>query len=335
MNKTLKITIAILCLLLCGQTKVFSKNVGQISGKLKLDDSWERKIYVSYIKTFEKEYAVSNDLIITSAIIDSLGNFKIKLDKLAEEWSFLRLHIVKKGISPNSLVIGSKEENYMFLIAKRDSEIEIYNTESIPIFSNTRIEGADYMKTFDHIKKLSNYPNAIDFENSVIEKEFIKEVVAEKLRIVADTCTNPIVSLYAIYQTDFQTNYIENPKFYETFLSKWKNENSLYFNSFRQKFSIVNTSSTDKKNTKYIIFLISITGLIAISILIYSKKRNQRVEKLSIQERKIFDLIRNGLSNKEISAECNIELTTVKSHISSIYSKLKIKSRKEAMNYRV
>lgn len=335
MNKTLKITIAILCLLLCGQTKVFSENVGQISGKLKLDDSWERKIYVSYIKTFEKEYAVSNDLIITSAIIDSLGNFKIKLDKLPEEWSFLRLHIVKKGISPNSLVIGSKEENYMFLIAKRDSEIEIYNTESIPIFSNTRIEGADYMKTFDHIKKLSNYPNAIDFENSVIEKEFIKEVVAEKLRIVADTCTNPIVSLYAIYQTDFQTNYIENPKFYETFLSKWKNENSLYFNSFRQKFSIVNTSSTDKKNTKYIIFLISITGLIAISILIYSKKRNQRVEKLSIQERKIFDLIRNGLSNKEISAECNIELTTVKSHISSIYSKLKIKSRKEAMNYRV
>ena len=335
MNKTLKNAIAILCLLLCGQIKGFSENVGQISGKLILDDSWERKIYVSYIKTFEKEYAVSNDLIITSAIIDSLGNFKIRLDKLPAEWSFLRLHIVKKGISPNSLVIGSIEENYMFLIAKRDSKIEIYNTESIPIFSNTRIEGADYMKTFDHIKKLSNYPNSIDYENSVIEKEFIQEVVSEKLRIVADTSTNPLISLYALYQTDFQTKYTENPKFYNDYLLKWENEKSPYFKSFRQKFPAFYNSSTDKKNVGYIIFLACVVSIIPIGVLIYLKKKTRRVEQLSIQERKIFELIRNGQSNKEISAECNIELTTVKSHISSIYAKLKIKSRKEAMNYKI
>lgn len=331
MNKSLTNTIAILLLLLCSQTKVFSQNVGQISGRLLLDDSWERKIYVSHIKTFEKEYAVSNDLIITSADIDSLGNFKMKLDKLPAEWSFLRLHIVKKGISPNSLVIGSIEENYMFLIAKRDSKIEMHNTESIPIFSNTRIEGAEYMKTFDHIKKLSNYPNSIDYENSVIEKEFIKEVVSEKLRIVADTSTNPLVSLYAVYQTDFQTNYTENPKFYEGYFSKWENEKSPYFNSFRQKFPAVNNSSSDKKNVGYIIFLACVVGIILISF----KKKNQKIKQLSIQERKIFDLIRNGQSNKEIAAECNIELTTVKSHVSSIYAKLKIKSRKEAMNYKI
>jgi DNA-binding CsgD family transcriptional regulator len=335
MNKPLTNTIAILLLLLCSQIKVFSQNAGQISGRLLLDDSWERKIYVSHIRIFEKEYAVSNDLIITSADIDSLGNFKIKLDKLPAEWSFLRLHIVKKGISPNSLVIGSIEENYMFLIARRDSEIEIHNTESIPIFSNTRIEGADYMRTFDHIKKLANYPNSIDYENSVIEKEFIKEVVSEKLSIVADTCTNPLVSLYAIYQTDFQAYYEENHQFYETYLSKWKNENSPYFNSFRQKFPTVNSSSTDKKNAGYIIFLACVSGIILISVLIYIKKKTRRVEQLSIQERKIFDLIRNGQSNKEISAECNIELTTVKSHVSSIYAKLKIKSRKEAINYKI
>ncbi|WP_299444222.1 helix-turn-helix transcriptional regulator [uncultured Aquimarina sp.] len=335
MNKVLKNTIVVLFLILCGQAKAFSERTGQISGKLILDDSWERKIYVSYIKTFEKEYAVSNDLIITSAVIDSLGNFKIDLNKIPAKWSLLRLHVVKKGVSPNSLVIGSRDENFMFLIAKRDSELELFNTEGVPIFSNTKVRGADYMNTFDHIKKFSNYPNSIDYENSVIEKEFIKEVVSEKLKVVADTCSNPLVSLYAIYQTDFQSDYLENPKFYEIYLSKWENENSSYFKSFRQKFPIANNSFANNKNTKYIIFLVSIVCILLISVLIYFKKKNEKIKQLSVQERKIFDLIRNGLSNKEISAECNIELTTVKSHVGSIYSKLKIKSRKEAMNLKI
>jgi len=334
MNKTLKNIITILFLLLFSQVNAFSENVGQISGNLILDDSWERKIYVSYIETFEKEYAVANDLIIASADVDSLGNFKIDLNKIPLEWSFLRLHVVKKGVTPNSLIIGSPDENFIFLMAKRDSEIELYNMGGMPIFSNTRIEGADYMETFDHIKKLSNYPNSIDYENSVIEKEFIKEVVSEKLKVVANTCNNPLVSLYAIYQTDFQSDYLKDPEFYEAFLSKWENENSSYFNSFQQKFPIANNNLANNKSTKYAILLVSAAGILFISVFIYFKKKDQRVKQLSIQERKIFDLIRNGLSNKEISAECNIELTTVKSHVSNIYSKLKIKSRKEAINYK-
>lgn len=335
MNKTIKNAITILILILCDQISAYSENIGQISGQLILDDSWERKIYVSFIKTFEKEYAVSNDLIITSTVIDSLGNFKIDLDKIPTKWSFLRLHIVKKGVSPNSLVIGSTEENFIFLMAKRDSHIKLSNTEGIPIFSNTTIEGADYMKTFEYIKKLSNYPNSIDYENSVIEKEFIKEVVSEKLRIVADTCYNPLVSLYAIYQTDFQTDYLENSKFYKNYLSKWKSENNSYFISFRQKFPTNTSSLTNNQSAKYIIFLVGFVCILSIGVLTYFKRKNQNIKKLSIQERKIFDLLRNGLSNKEISAECNIELTTVKSHISNIYSKLKIKSRKEAINFKI
>lgn len=332
MNKALKKTLVLLFLLLCGQTKAISENAGQITGKLILDDSWERKIYVSYIKTFENEYAVSNDLIITSAVIDTHGNFKIDLDKIPAKWSFLRVHVVKKEVSPNSLVIGSRDENFIFLIAKRDSEIELFNTEGKPIFSNVRIEGANYMKTVDHIKKLSNYPNSIDYENSLIEKEFIKEVVSEKLKLVADTCNNPLVSLYAIYQTDFQSDYLENPKFYEIYLSKWENENSTYFQSFRQKVPVAKNSSTKNTSIKYIFILGSLVGIILISILIYFKSKTPKIKQLSLQERKIFDLIQNGLSNKEISAECHIELSTVKSHVGSIYSKLNIKSRKEAMN---
>jgi len=55
----------------------------------------------------------------------------------------------------------------------------------------------------------------------------------------------------------------------------------------------------------------------------------ERKEALSIQERRVFQLVSEGKSNKEISAELNIGLSTVKSHVHSIYGKLGIKSRKE------
>lgn len=334
MNKVLKRILLLFFLLLCCNGKAFSDTIGNISGKILLDDSWERKIYVSYVETFEKEYTVSNNSIVASAVIDSLGNFKIELDKVPSKWSLLRLHVVKKGVSPNSLVIGSRNENYFFLIARRDSEIKLFNTSETPIFKNTRVEGASYMNTFEYIRKLSSYPNSIDYENSLIEKEFIEDVVSEKLKDVADTSKNPLVSLYALYQTDFQPDFYDDPTFYNSFLSKWENENSTYFESFRLKFPTTNTLPSNQNYLKYILFFTSIGALILIGVFVY-RKRGSNIKKLSIQERKIFDLVRQGMSNKEISAKCNIELSTVKSHVSNIYSKLKIKSRKEAHNLKL
>ncbi len=333
MTKSLKTYLVVLFLLLFCQAKAFSDTVGHITGKLFLDDTWDRHIYVSHIKTLEKEYSVSNTIVVASAVIDNLGNFKIKLDQIPSTWSILRLHIVKKGVSPNSLVIGGRDENYYFLIAKRNSEIKLSNTAGNPIFENTKIEGAPYMNTFNYIRKLSRYPNTIDFDNSLIEKAFIEDVVYQKLKVVADTCKNPLVSLYALSQTDFQLDYNQDPIYYDAYLSKWDAENSTYFNSFRSKFP--NTSALPFTQTflKYIFFFISI-GILIIGVFVY-KKRGPNINILSIQERKILNLIRKGLSNKEISSECNIELTTVKTHVGNIYSKLNIKSRKEAYSLKL
>lgn len=334
MNNRLKGTLIVLFLLLCYHSKAFPDTIGQISGQLILDDSWERQIYVSFVETFEREYAVSNKMIVTSAVIDSIGNFRIELDKIPPEWSLLRLHIVKKGVSPSSLVIGSTEENYFFLIARRDSRIKLYNTSEIPIFNNIRVEGAPYMDTFEYIRKLSGYANSIDYEDLLVEKEFIEDVVREKLKVVADTSKNSLVSLYAVYQTDFQSDYYDNPNFYNNYISKWKNENSSYFKSFRSKFPVAQNTPPTQNLLKYSLFFAGI-GIIALMGVFAYRRRNQNIKKLSIQERKIFDLVRQGMSNKEISSECNIELTTVKTHVSNIYSKLKIKSRKEAINVKI
>lgn len=64
-----------------------------------------------------------------------------------------------------------------------------------------------------------------------------------------------------------------------------------------------------------------------------TQKEKNNINKLSIREKEVFDLIIIGKSNKEISDELNISVNTVKFHLKNVYEKLNIKNRKEALNY--
>lgn len=57
--------------------------------------------------------------------------------------------------------------------------------------------------------------------------------------------------------------------------------------------------------------------------------------RLTPREREILALVRRGRRNREIAAELGVEEKTVKNHLNSIYSKLEIASRIEAMAPRV
>ncbi|KEO75207.1 helix-turn-helix domain-containing protein [Anditalea andensis] len=329
MNKVVR-NVFLLFFTLCTYTlQAYQGEIGNISGRLLLDETWERHVYLSLVESFEKEFSFSNNLIVGSSEMDSLGNFRIALDNVPSHWSMFRLHVVKKGFSPKYLVLGSREENYLFIIAKQDSEIRIFNTDGMPIFENAEIEGAPYMETFGYIARLSEYPNAIDYDNSLVEKEFIEDVVSEKLKMVADTCQNSLVSLYALYKTDFLKDFQKDPDFYSNYLAKTSKEDNPYFNSFRRQFP------DSKKFSWLLVLSISILGILLSAWLYISKKSKPKVKTLSVQERKILDLLQKGMSNQEISDACNIELSTTKSHVGSIYSKLKIKSRKQALDIKI
>ena len=53
---------------------------------------------------------------------------------------------------------------------------------------------------------------------------------------------------------------------------------------------------------------------------------------LTRREQEILDLMASGLSNKLISRDLNIEVSTVKNHVHNILVKLDVKSRSEAVS---
>lgn len=62
---------------------------------------------------------------------------------------------------------------------------------------------------------------------------------------------------------------------------------------------------------------------------ICEKEKTLDLSKLTRQEKVIAEMIKQGLSNREIGEELYISETTVKKHISNLFAKLEISSRKE------
>ncbi len=60
------------------------------------------------------------------------------------------------------------------------------------------------------------------------------------------------------------------------------------------------------------------------------KRGDGRVEALTVQERKIFDLIGRGFSNRQVASEMFLAEKTVKNYVSNMFAKLGVSSRTEA-----
>lgn len=61
-------------------------------------------------------------------------------------------------------------------------------------------------------------------------------------------------------------------------------------------------------------------------------EKNSELEKLSLREQEIVQLLSKGFRYKEISEKLFISLETVRTHIRNIYEKLQVNSRTEALN---
>jgi DNA-binding CsgD family transcriptional regulator len=316
-------------------TTALIQNIGgqtKIEGHLIIDTAiWSRVVYLSLISHFDQMNTMAVEMIIDKSPIDKSGYFSFSTQYLPKDDHLYRIHIPRKNDPPASLTIGGNYENHLFFIANRESGVLIKDTSSLDLFKSITIDGYYANKEFLEINQLASYIDSTVFAGSPIKTDLIRNAINEKLRFYADTCSIPLVALYALYKSQFEFNYPINQPYYNKLLSKWKDEKSTYFIDFRKK---IPSSS----NGNILIYIVLCTFFFILGFALrqgihkYKEIDKNIIKNLTNQERRILLLIKAGKSNKEISDELSIELSTVKSHAYNIFSKLGINSRKEILN---
>lgn len=323
----------------------FATSAAEIKGKIVIDESWEPVIYLSAINSFDDFSTAAYDFLVYQTSIDSIGYFEMKDLILPEGDRIYRLHICKKNDPVSTIIIGGKDENFIHFIMNNQSVINIHPDSNKPFFQNNIVEGNDANSSFVLLlslqKELLTPPTLPSKQN----REFQKEKIISKYMDVADTSSHTITKLLALHliNESVESPQIElmektgkelhisdssNP-YYSTFIDQLK------YLRYQADQSIFPYSSW-LKWTGLILLLIFIT------LIVFNQKGRKKeslialnsnlIQELSVQEKKVFDLIRTGASNKEISTELNIEVSTVKSHVYKIFSRLGVKSRKEIVN---
>lgn len=302
-----------------------SKN-GILIGQVNIDSTWANKIYMSYLPSFEDMYTMSSEMIIAESVVDENGRFEFDLEFLPKKDKLYRLHIPKKSDSKYSLIIGLNN-NYLLFVANKNSEIKLFSDSTVYPFDKLVFEYDTINKAFHAITNIISRRDSIASVSDYYKRKFINEKAKQDLLEIADTSSHHLVSLYSVFQSDFD-DFAKNKAFYDSYLKKWHTSENEYIKSLRSKV----TEDDSSINIMLKIFsyvLVFIGGLIVGK---YFLKSYNKLNKLSVQERKVLAMLKKGASNKDISEEFSISISTAKSHVSSILSKMNVKSRKELMN---
>ncbi len=330
-----------------------------IEGRVNFIDDWQPTIYLAAIDKLDKltdYYRTSADLVVSVAPIQTDGSFILTGDNLPSESRFYRLYLLKEDNREyeTCLFVGVNDHNFIHLILHNDSQLKITaDKDAYSPFGNYQINGDGENKAMRQLADIV-YPS-FDFYKFQFqtERKLSEEKLQQNLKYFSDTCRYPIVSLAAVVNTDMDHYFETDRYFYEDFGERLKKDlpHSSYTKNYFRKLNYYGFEQTSSLPN----WVFWSLGLLTFSLLIVSglafyfykklmpshsetlpKSTTENVEalydKLTLKEREILGLIQEGKANKEIANQLYIGVSTVKSHINKIYSKLEVSSRKEVVS---
>ncbi|MEP5340204.1 MAG: response regulator transcription factor [Algibacter sp.] len=254
--------------------------------------------------------------------LEADGSFSFKSKHLSNQDAFYQLHLNNIGITHNDTIAKSKP----FILSSRDS---INFKPGIPLFakySTTNLADKEWKRLRDFEQRLQKANN--EFEHNKERKSYLKD----SLRIL-------IVKLIAIRQLEdkklLNQDIAKNSEYYLTLLEELQESKlpSTQYRFFEKKLAFLTKEVVEQKyawsKAINIILTVIVFGLIYFTF--FNRKYAEVVPELSKQEQTIKKLIHEGKSNKEIANELFISLSTVKTHITNIYGKLKVSNRQELL----
>ena len=296
-----------------------------VSGHLKLSDEWEPIVYATLVHSLQDFYLCSDQLIISSAPLNEAGHFSLTFD-LLDQTQFIRLHVSKSGGPAATLIIGGPDQNHGFFAVEDGGRYQLQEQNDTSIL----------FKHFALPDQLNKNLSKVEWMIKVWEKKdrTLKESstrIHERQRLIrqletfSDTCSQMLASLYALHRSDMGFNRERVLEKLQKMASQ--SENHIYLLPYQIPGSNVN----------FWLLLISLPFVVYLSHFIKKRihlhRQTKKVEQLSPQEIKVATLLLNGMSNKEIASTLHVEISTIKSHIYRIFSKLEIDSRREIRKF--
>lgn len=309
-------------------------------------------VYLTEVDNYKKSTIFLTDNILQSAIIDSLGHYSFSGNFLSSTNKFYKIYLdnCNEDITNyNHLLSKCDDSNSIIFIANNSDKIYFpLNTmeQMFCSFEFSRLKNIAIFK-IDSLQEtlLSN----IQFSKSEKQRNIIFNNYFKELQEFSKTFDEPLVELYTYqlysntesFTRNFYLNHLKKSDYYEDLLEQLKTNypNSTYTYQFEDD---LQHDSFDTKNkfTKNIIIILVLLLITSVTINFFLiKKKYKKITTvdykllLSKQEQNVFELMNSELSNKQIADKLFISISTVKTHINNIYSKLSISSRKEVSNF--
>ena len=342
MRKILTILQKAICfifIILSHQT-VFSQY--RIYGYLETDEPG-KTIYLSLLR-FDEENSQSENQIITSVRTDSTGYFEMRGDLLSRKDKFYRIYA---NISEETLdfIRTADRKNYHNFIFSNSDTIYFpknYNDFWFQNAQNTNHTDKEWGKVCVFYKNLIKELDKNKNPNAILESK--DEFVREFKSYLADSVSSSLVKVLAYSKVksiapQLEGDFARDPDYYYDILAQLKNEygETSYYAQFREELGFLSYKKTKAKyifhrNVNYMLLFLMLALLLFV---VMKSKRGGHTRPpmsdsvLTQQEKKITDLMLKGLTNKEIASTLFISLSTVKTHITNIYSKLNVSNRPE------
>ncbi|MGX1928923.1 response regulator transcription factor [Flagellimonas sp. 2504JD4-2] len=287
-------------------------------------DSWKPKIYLSQVGLSDVE---DNSKTKPIAITDIQKNGFFKFDKkhFSTNDKIYQLHVERI----RNIVNDTVAKKVTFMLSAKDK---------IEFKKGKRIFGA-YSTTNQADKE---WQKLKDFETKLIHQYLTQEeTVKPRKGFVKDSLQILLVKLVGIKELErkqlLDRDISENETYYLNLLSELQSSdlNPSTYAFLERRLAYLTNADLERKlaQSKWLNFGLFFLTL-GLSIIIFTTRRRRHailVSELSKQEQTIRSLILQGKSNKEIANELFISLSTVKTHITNIYSKLNVANRKELL----
>jgi len=302
-----------------------------ISGYVNINeqDTWEQQVYLMEVAVKE-DLKLDQGKIIAKTPIQQDGTFAFQRKLLADHNTIYRVYV-------NRIKKLKNKRNHT------DKVFILSNTDSLHFRKGSAIFGEYYStnaadKDWQRLRRFE----ADFFKRNVGESEAITEnYVSEVKQYTKDSLQILWVKLLGIKQLEdkklLDKDILVNPEYYMALLSELKASElgpSEYL-FLENKLAFLKHQAVAKKYTYSRWINIVLGGLLVLALLgllQFRKRKNTAVlSDLSQREQNIQQLILAGKSNKEIANELFISVSTVKTHVTHIYHKLKVANRKELL----